>query len=43
MEEIKPQFVKKYKKIYKELLEHPKTGLGHPEAFERLWRLDTIL
>ena len=20
------------KKIYKELLEHPKTGLGHPEA-----------
>ena len=32
MEEIKPQFVQKYKKIYKELLEHPKTGLGHPEA-----------
>lgn len=22
----------RYKKIYKELLEHPKTGLGHPEA-----------
>ena len=27
-----PNVFKKYKKIYKELLEHPKTGLGHPEA-----------
>ena len=27
-----PNLFKKYKKIYKELLEHPKTGLGHPEA-----------
>ena len=26
-----PNLFKKYKKIYKELLEHPKTGLGHPE------------
>ena len=24
-----PNLFKKYKKIYKELLEHPKTGLGH--------------
>ena len=29
---------KKYKKIYKELLEHPKTGLGHPEALRVLLR-----
>ena len=27
-----PNLFKKYKKIYKELLEHPKTGLGRPEA-----------
>ncbi len=24
--------LKKYKKIYLELLEHPMTGIGHPEA-----------
>lgn len=26
-----PNLFKKYKKIYKELLEHPKTGLGHQQ------------
>lgn len=30
-----PNLFKKYKKIYKELLEHPKTGLGHPEEIGR--------
>lgn len=27
-----PNLFKKYKDIYKELMDHPKTGLGHPEA-----------
>lgn len=27
-----PNLFKKYKDIYKELMEHPKTGLGHPEV-----------
>lgn len=27
-----PNLFKKYKDIYKELMGHPKTGLGHPEA-----------
>lgn len=27
-----PNLFRKYKDIYKELMEHPKTGLGHPEA-----------
>lgn len=27
-----PNLFKKYKDMYKELMEHPKTGLGHPEA-----------
>ena len=26
-----PNLFKKYRKIYDELLDHPKTGLGHPE------------
>lgn len=26
-----PKLFKKYRKIYDELLDHPKTGLGHPE------------
>lgn len=26
-----PNLFKKYRKIYEELLEHPRTGLGHPE------------
>ena len=25
---------KKYRKIYDELLEHPRTGIGHPEALK---------
>ena len=29
-----PNLFKKYRKIYDELLEHPKTGLGHPEALK---------
>ena len=29
-----PVLFKKYRKIYGELLEHPKTGLGHPEALK---------
>ena len=27
-----PNPFRKYKDIYKELMEHPKKGLGHPEA-----------
>lgn len=27
-----PQLWKKYEKIYQELIDHPRTGLGHPEA-----------
>ena len=27
-----PQLWKKYEKIYHELADHPRTGLGHPEA-----------
>lgn len=27
-----PNLFRKYKDIYKELMEHPKTGLGHSEA-----------
>jgi len=27
-----PQLWKKYQKIYYELMDHPRTGLGHPEA-----------
>ena len=26
-----PNLFKKYKKIFEDLLEHPKTGVGHPE------------
>lgn len=26
-----PNLFKKYQKIYKELIEHPRTGIGHPE------------
>lgn len=26
-----PQLWKKYQKIYNELIDHPRTGLGHPE------------
>ncbi len=26
-----PQLFKKYNKIYHELVDHPRTGLGHPE------------
>ena len=29
-----PQLWKKYQKIYYELLDHPRTGLGHPEALK---------
>ena len=32
-----PNLFKKYKKIYKELLEHPKTGLGHPGSVKGRW------
>lgn len=27
-----PQLWKKYQKLYHELIEHPRTGIGHPEA-----------
>ena len=27
-----PNLFKKYQKIYKELMDHPRTGIGHPEA-----------
>lgn len=29
-----PQFWKKYQKIYHELMDHPRTGLGHPEPLK---------
>ncbi len=29
-----PSLWKKYKIIYDELIEHPRTGLGHPEALK---------
>lgn len=29
-----PNLFKKYRKIFEELLEHPKTGIGHPEALK---------
>lgn len=29
-----PSLLKKFRKIYDELLEHPKTGLGHPEPLK---------
>ncbi len=29
-----PDLFKKYRKIFEELLEHPKTGLGHPEPLK---------
>ena len=29
-----PDLFKKYRKIFKELLKHPKTGLGHPEPLK---------
>lgn len=27
-----PQLFKKFRKIYHELMDHPRTGTGHPEA-----------
>lgn len=27
-----PKLFKKYQKIYHELMDHPRTGIGHPEA-----------
>lgn len=32
-----PNLFKKYKKIYKELLEHPKTGLGASRSVKGRW------
>lgn len=29
-----PQLWKKYQKIYHELIDHPRTGLGHPDALK---------
>lgn len=29
-----PQLWKKYQKIYQELMDHPRTGLGHPEPLK---------
>ena len=29
-----PQLFKKYQKIFHELADHPRTGLGHPEALK---------
>lgn len=29
-----PNLLKKYKKIFEELLEHPRIGIGHPEALK---------
>ena len=29
-----PDLFKKYRRIFEELLEHPKTGLGHPQPLK---------
>ena len=29
-----PQMMKKFQKIYHELVDHPRTGIGHPEALK---------
>lgn len=29
-----PQLLKKYQKIYHELMDHPRTGIGHPEPLK---------
>ena len=29
-----PQLFKKYQKIYYELMDHPRTGIGHPEPLK---------
>lgn len=29
-----PQLWKKYQKIYHELIDHPRTGIGHPEPLK---------
>ena len=29
-----PQLFKKYQKIFHELADHPRTGIGHPEALK---------
>ena len=29
-----PQLFKKYQKLYHELADHPRTGIGHPEALK---------
>lgn len=29
-----PTIIKKYQKVYHELLEHPKEGIGHPEPLK---------
>ena len=29
-----PQLFKKFRKIYHELMDHPRTGTGHPEALK---------
>lgn len=29
-----PNLLKKYRKVFGELMEHPKTGTGHPEALK---------
>lgn len=29
-----PKLFKKYGKIYKELMDHPRTGIGHPEPLK---------
>lgn len=29
-----PQLLKKYHKIYSELMDHPRSGIGHPEALK---------
>ena len=29
-----PQLFKKYQKIFHELVDHPRTGIGHPEALK---------
>ena len=32
MEEIQSKAIQKIQKIYHELVDHPRTGIGHPEA-----------
>lgn len=35
MEKSAPQLFKKFEKLHAELMDHPRTGMGHPESLKR--------